>query len=142
MKIHIITIGKPKLPYAIIGWDEYWSRLSHYHQLQVSHINDKNNNYKSIQPIIKNNYVVALEITGKQLTSYELATFLEKRAIIDSNICFIIGGPDGLPKEIIKQANFLWSFSHLTFPHDLAMVILLESLYRASTIISNQPYHR
>ena len=83
-----------------------------------------------------------MEITGPQLTSEALAEFLDKRSFEGREVCFIIGGPDGLPQEVIDSADMLWSLSKLTFPHDLAMVVLAETLYRASTISVGHPYHR
>ena len=142
MKIHIITIGQPKLPYATSGWQEYWSRLKHYHDLRVTHISDKNNDAKHILEAAGSSYKIILEITGKEFSSPELAGFLEKRALDGREICLLIGGPDGLPTEVREAADYAWSFGRLTLPHDLAMVVLLEALYRASTINAGQPYHR
>jgi 23S rRNA (pseudouridine1915-N3)-methyltransferase len=87
-------------------------------------------------------YTVVLEITGTQLSSPELAGFLVKRELEAREVCFIIGGPEGLPREVIHKADYLWSLSKLTLPHDLAMVTLLEALYRASTINAGHPYHK
>jgi 23S rRNA (pseudouridine1915-N3)-methyltransferase len=143
MKIHIITVGEPKLPYAKAGWEEYTKRLAHYHTLRITHIPDKwayDGVY--IQQTAGTAYRVALVIDGKQLTSPELAQFLEKRALEAREVCFLIGGPEGLPEEIITSADFSLGLSALTFPHDLAMVILAETLYRASTISAGQPYHK
>ncbi len=143
MKLHIITVGEPKLAYARLGWDEYLKRLQHYHQVQITHIPDKyayDNDH--IRKAAGASYIVALEITGKQLSSPELATFLEKRSQEGRALSLLIGGPEGLPQDIRSAADFQWSFSALTFPHDLAMVILLESLYRASTIAAGHPYHK
>lgn len=142
MKLHIITVGQPKLGYAKDGWAEYWDRLMHYHQLRVTHIPDKQNDADHILEAGGNAYKIALVIDGQQMASPELAAFLDKRAIEAQEVCFIIGGPDGLTKHVIDKADYRWSFSQLTFPHDLAMVILLESLYRASTISAGHPYHR
>lgn len=143
MKIHIATVGEPKLAYARAGWEEYLGRLKHYHSLRVTHIADKYAyNAEYLLDACGNAYKVALVIEGKQLSSPELAEFLEKRAIDSRELCLMIGGPEGLPKEAIDRSDFAWSFSKLTFPHDLAMVVLLESLYRASTISAGQPYHK
>lgn len=71
-----------------------------------------------------------------------LARFLAKRSQEGREVSFIIGGPEGLPEEVINTADHKLSLSELTFPHDLAMVVLLEALYRASTINSNHPYHK
>ena len=142
MKIHLITIGQPKLAYAKAGWQEYLGRLRHYHSVRLSHIADKYAyDSQHLLAACGNAFTVALAIDGKQMSSPELAAFLEKRALDGRELCFVIGGPDGLPQSVIDAANAAWSFSKLTFPHDLAMVILLESLYRASTITAGQPYH-
>lgn len=142
MKIHIITVGAPKLGYAKQGWEEYFDRLKHYHQVRVTHIPDKKNDAASILETAGSSYKIGLAIEGQQLNSRELAEFIDKRALEGREVSFIIGGPDGLLPAVIEQADFHWSFGKLTFPHDLAMVILLESLYRASTISAGRPYHR
>jgi 23S rRNA (pseudouridine1915-N3)-methyltransferase len=141
MKIHIITIGQPKLAYAKQGWEEYWNRLKHYHQLRVTHIPDKQNDAEHILAAAGNSYKVALVIEGQQFSSPELSEFLDRRAQEGREVCFMIGGPDGLPPGVIQAADMQWSFGKSTYPHDLAMLMLLESLYRASTISAGQPYH-
>ena len=143
MKIHIITVGQPKLRYAREGWEEYLKRLGRFHQVRVTHLADKyayDSNH--IRAAIGNAYSVGLVIEGKQLSSPELAGFLEKRALDAKEVCFIIGGPEGLPVDIRSSVDTALSFSKLTFPHDLAMVILAETLYRASTIAAGHPYHK
>ena len=143
MKIHIVTIGEPKLAYAKTGWDEYLRRLQRYHQVRVTHLADKwANDASRIMQAIGNAYSVGLVIEGKQLSSPGLAAFLEQRAQEGREVCFIIGGPEGLPPQVRQGVNLAWSFSDLTFPHDLAMVVLAESLYRASTIAAGHPYHK
>ena len=142
MKLHIITIGTPKLSYAKQGWEEYFGRLKHFHDLRVTHISDKQNNTMKILETAGNSFRVVLVIEGNQLSSPELASFLEKRAQEGREVCFIIGGPEGLPEEVIEKSDYKLSFSKLTFPHDLAMVVLLEALYRASTINAGLPYHK
>lgn len=143
MHIHIITVGQPKLGYAKQGWEEYLKRLKRFHTVRVTHISDKyayDPNY--IQQIAGNAYTIALVVDGQQFTSPGLAAFLEKRALTNQETCFLIGGPEGLPEAIISQADFTWGLSRLTFPHDLAMVVVLETLYRASSINSGLPYHK
>jgi 23S rRNA (pseudouridine1915-N3)-methyltransferase len=141
MKLHIITIGQPKLEYAKLGWAEYYKRLSRFHQLRSTHIADKHNDVAHILAASGNSYRVGLLIEGDQLSSHELANFLEKRALDSREVCLIIGGPDGFPSEVIEVLDFKLSLGKLTFPHDLAMVILLEALYRASSINAGHPYH-
>jgi 23S rRNA (pseudouridine1915-N3)-methyltransferase len=142
MKLHVITVGQPKLTYAQVGWEEYWNRLRHYHDVRVTHIADKRNDALHILEAAGQSYKIVLVIKGQQFSSPQLAQFLDKRAQEGREVSFIIGGPEGLPPEVIQSADFTWSFSELTFPHDLAMVILLETLYRASTINASHPYHK
>ena len=143
MKLHIVTIGKPKLTYAASGWDEYLGRLQRLHTVRVTHLQDKYAEVAAkIRETIAGTYTVALEITGTMLTSRELADFLTKRELEAREVSFLIGGPDGLPQEIRQSANYRWSLSRLTLPHDLAMVVILEALFRAGTINAGLPYHR
>lgn len=142
MKLHIITIGSPKLEYAKFGWQEYFGRLKHYHQLRATHIADKHDDVAHILEVAGNSYKIILEIGGQQFSSPALATLLEKRALDGREVSFIIGGPEGLPVEVRQTADMQWSLGKHTLPHDLAMVSLLEALYRASTISAGQPYHK
>lgn len=143
MKLHIVTIGAPKLAYAKQGWEEYIKRLGRFHQVRTSHLADKYaDDAKQLMTTVGNAYLVAMEITGEQHTSEQLAAFLDKRAMDGREVCFMIGGPDGLPQETRAAADSRWSLSRLTMPHDLAMVVTAEALYRASSISAGHPYHR
>ena len=95
-----------------------------------------------IREVTAGTHTVALEITGTMFTSHELADFLTKRELEAREVSFLIGGPDGLPQAIRQSADYRWSLSRLTLPHDLAMVVTLEALFRASTINARLPYHR
>lgn len=142
MKLHLITIGKPKLTYAKLGWEEYLGRLQRYHTVRATHLADKYaNDASKLIEATGESYRVGLIIEGQQLTSRQLATFLEMRAVEAREVCFIIGGPDGLPSTVQAAMDFQWSLSKLTLPHDLAMVNLAEALYRAGTINAGTPYH-
>jgi 23S rRNA (pseudouridine1915-N3)-methyltransferase len=142
MKLHLITIGSPKLAYAKTGWEEYVGRLKHFHQVRVTHLQDKHDDATHLLEAAGNSYKVALVIKASQLSSPELANFLDKRAQEGREVSFIIGGPEGLPEAVRQKADLQLSFSDLTFPHDLAMVVLAEALYRASSINAGLPYHR
>jgi 23S rRNA (pseudouridine1915-N3)-methyltransferase len=143
MRVHIITVGQPKLAYAKQGWEEYLGRLKHYHSVRITHVPDKHAyDAPYLDQVSGSAYKIALVIDGTQLASPELAAFLEKRASDGREVCFLVGGPEGLPAQVIAEADFTWGLSKLTFPHDLAMVILLETLYRASTISAGLPYHK
>jgi 23S rRNA (pseudouridine1915-N3)-methyltransferase len=142
MKLHLITIGKPKLQYAKLGWDEYLGRLQRLHDVRVSQLSDKYaGDTTKILDTAGNAYKVALVIGAKDSSSQGLAAFLRKRELESREVAWIIGGPDGLPSEVIANCDLQYGFSRLTFPHDLAMVVLAETLYRASTINAGTPYH-
>jgi len=87
-------------------------------------------------------HLIALDLTGKTFSSEQLAQHLNHLQHISSHICFIIGGPEGLPKTCLTQSRERWSLSTLTLPHPLARVVLLEALYRAWSILNNHPYHK
>lgn len=143
MKLHILTIGSPKLRYAQMGFEEYRMRLSRHHALRVTHLGDKwSNDAEHILQASAKAYKISLVIDGgTELSSHALADFLNKRETEGREVCCMIGGPDGLPQAVIDQSDFRWSLSPLTFPHDLAMVIVSEALYRATTIGAGHPYH-
>jgi 23S rRNA (pseudouridine1915-N3)-methyltransferase len=142
MKLEIITIGQPKLSFAKEGFFEYIKRLKFFHDVVVIHLKDGSSDRKILDSI-GNNFCVVLDENGKEFTSKELAEFLNQKVLHGiSKMCFVVGGPDGHTDLIKQKADILWSFGKLTLPHDLAMVILSEALYRASTINVNHPYHR
>ena len=87
-------------------------------------------------------HVVLLDERGKQLKSRALATTLAEWQSGGRDLCFIIGGPDGVPDACRQRANFTWSLSDLTLPHGLARVLVVESLYRAWSLQTGHPYHR
>ena len=87
-------------------------------------------------------YLVALDEHGKSLTTLDLAKWLSQRQQDGRNLCFLIGGPDGLGPDILRKAHLRWSLSGLTFPHAMVRVILAEALYRAHSVLHNHPYHR
>ena len=87
-------------------------------------------------------YVITLELEGKQFSSTEFAQKIDNIFLTNSNITFIIGGSYGLHDDIKKKSNLALSFSKFTFPHQLFRVILLEQIYRAFKIINNESYHK
>ena len=90
----------------------------------------------------KDDYLVLLDEQGRQLSSPELANFIQLRANESAKtIVFLIGGAFGVSDEVKKRANYQWSLSKLVFPHQLVRLMLAEQLYRACTIIRNEKYH-
>jgi 23S rRNA (pseudouridine1915-N3)-methyltransferase len=90
----------------------------------------------------KNDYVIALDEHGVELTTRELSDWLAARMQDGRDLAFLIGGPDGLAKEVLERADFKWALSRLTFPHALVRVVLAEQLYRAHSVLTHHPYHR
>jgi 23S rRNA (pseudouridine1915-N3)-methyltransferase len=90
----------------------------------------------------RDEYVVALDERGVEMTTRELASWLAARLQDGRDLAFLIGGPDGFAAEVLQRCDFKWSLSRLTFPHALVRVLLAEQLYRAHGVLSNHPYHR
>lgn len=86
--------------------------------------------------------LVALDERGKQWSTAELAEQLETWMREERGVCFLVGGPDGLPQTCRERAQDLWSLSRLTLPHPMVRAVLAEQLYRAWTVTQNHPYHR
>lgn len=145
MRFHLITVGEPKLRYAKEGWAEYEKRLRRYHKLQVSRVTAKSQQQESeaIMRLAGTSRLILLDPRGQQFSSEALSQYIDAQAVSGcGELAFAIGGPDGHTQALRDRAYRLWSFGELTLPHDLAMVVLLEALYRASTISAGEPYHR
>lgn len=92
--------------------------------------------------IPQNCFLVILDERGQSLRSQQLAEQLKQWQFSGQNICFIIGGADGLSQQMKNRANILLKLSDMTLPHGMVRVILIEQLYRALSILNNHPYHR
>lgn len=90
----------------------------------------------------KNNYVIALDENGQQMTSPALAGLLDREASLGKTLTFQIGGSWGLDESLIQKADLVLSLGKMTFPHAIAKILLLEQLYRAHTIIAGKEYHK
>lgn len=155
MKIQLLSVGKAHEPYVKAGIELFTKRLSHYFTVEWLLIpSPKNaatlppNHLKKAEaePILRSlspdHVLVALDEKGRQLSSEQLAGFIQQNAVDSAkNIVFLIGGAYGLDESVQKKATLLWSLSTLVFPHQLVRLILAEQLYRACTIIRNEKYH-
>ena len=90
----------------------------------------------------KNDFIVALDVQGRSLSTEKLAGQFNKVREDGRNIALLIGGPDGLTKDCLESADARWSLSALTFPHPIVRVVLVEQIYRVWSILNNHPYHR
>lgn len=159
MKITIISVGKIKEKFYVDAIKEYSKRLSKYcdmkHEVIQDERADDNFSLKEIEQVkikegtkilskIKDNtFVFVLCINGNQLSSEDLANKLSALFLDGfSDLTFIIGGSNGLSDDVINRANYKLSFSKMTFPHQLFKVLLLEQIYRAFKINSNETYHK
>lgn len=143
MKILFITVGKPKNDYEKL-FSEYVKRITKFSKIEVWNIKENSYSEKKVfEKIKKGDFLVVLDEKGKNFSSQDFADFIEKKINnSQERMVFLVGPFDGHSDEMKNKADFLFSFSKLTFPHDLAMVILAESVYRALSIINNHPYHR
>jgi len=87
-------------------------------------------------------FVVSLDVTGKSWTTADLAKHLSNWQSLGSDVCLLVGGPDGLSTQASARAQQHWSVSKLTFPHPLIRVVIAEALYRAWSVNAGHPYHR
>ena len=150
--IRIITVGKLKEKYLLDAKEEYLKRLSKYTKIEIIELEDsKIDNEKDaleeekdriLKYINPKDYIITLEIEGKELTSLEFADLLDKTFINNSNITFIIGSSYGIHNSIKEKANYHLSFSKMTFPHQLFRILLLEQIYRSYKILNNEKYHK
>ena len=159
MKIRIICIGKLKEKYWASAAAEYSKRISGYANIEIVELkesklpsnpseSDENSvlireGQNILGKIKESDYVIAMEIEGEQIDSVDLAkkiqcAFDTKSSTID----FVIGGSLGLSDEVKKRADYGLSFSKLTFPHQMARIMLLEQIYRAFKINSGETYHK
>lgn len=159
MKITLVTVGKIKEKYLEQAIAEYSKRLARYCKLEILQVADEKTpdgasaaveeqikekeGERILSQVRDGSFVIALAIEGKMMSSEELAQKMDRLAVEGtSQITFIIGGSLGLSRKVLERADFLLSFSKMTFPHQLMRVILLEQIYRSYRIITGQPYHK
>jgi 23S rRNA (pseudouridine1915-N3)-methyltransferase len=140
----ILTVGKPALAYAKAGRDEYLARLRKFAPLEVITIKTSDPSRESSELLDRSEgcFRVILDEHGQQLTSRQLAAKIDAWQQAARPVAFIIGGADGHTRELLDAAGFLWSLGTLTLQHELALVVALEQIYRARTIMAGHPYHR
>ena len=144
--INIICSGKIKEKYLSDLIADYKNRINKYHKINIIELKDLNNLEQEAENIIKyisdKDYVITCDIKGKNYSSEEFATLIERTFIEHSTISFIIGSSEGISEKIKQRANVSISFSNMTMPHGLFRGILLEQIYRAFKINNNEKYHK
>lgn len=144
--IKIICLGKIKEKYLNDLIEDYKKRISKYHKIEIIELKDENDllvEKSNIEKHINNqDYVIAMDIDGKELDSVSLSNKLEETFNHNGTITFIIGSSYGIHEDLKNKADFRLSFSKMTFPHGLFRGILLEQIYRAFKIMNNETYHK
>ena len=159
MKITVLCVGKVKEKFFTDAIKEYSKGLSRYCKLEIVEVADEKTPDGASELVVSqikekeaermekylpdSAYVIALAIEGKKLTSEKLAEKIDSLGISGtSHLVFLIGGSLGMSDRLLKRADYLLSFSDMTFPHQLMRVILLEQVYRSYRIIHGEPYHK
>ena len=155
MKIQLWSIGKEHEPYIKTGTDDFTRRIARYYPVEWKLIAPPRNAAALSVPdlkkkegeiildaLTKDDWLVALDERGKQMTSEGVAELLQLRANERAkNLVFLIGGVYGLDEAVLKRCDSRWSLSLLTFPHQLVRLVLAEQVYRACSILRNERYH-
>lgn len=159
MKIRIISVGKVKERYLLAGINEYKKRLSTFTKLEILELEDEKIPDKAsamqeeqikekegkriLEKIRDDEYVILLDLHGKEIDSIELSKHLEQCMVNGKSvITFVIGGSLGLSKSVIARSDFRLCFSKLTFTHQMIKLFLLEQIYRSYKIMNHQTYHK
>jgi 23S rRNA (pseudouridine1915-N3)-methyltransferase len=149
MRVRILAVGTRMPDWVATAYEEYTRRLKTSMRVELEEIPQgkdkaraKADEQRRLLERAGDDYLVTLDEHGKSLTTLELAKWLSQRQQDGRDLCFVIGGPDGLGPDILKKASLRWSLSGLTLPHAMVRVILAEALYRAHSVLHNHPYHR
>lgn len=158
MNIRVICVGKLKEKFWQEACAEYLKRITGFTRIEIVELKEaklpKNASPADEQAVIEKesqsildkiqdrDYVIAMDLSGKQEDSVEFAKCLETISLGNSTIDFVIGGSLGLSDSVRKRADKKMAFSEMTFPHQLFRVMLLEQVYRAFKIINNETYHK
>ena len=155
MNIELIVIGKTDQQEVASLVEQYAKRVNHYCKFTVTTIADVKNT-RNMAPsrqkqlagemilrlISEGDWVVLMDERGRQFTSMEYASWLQKRMLSGvKRLAIVIGGPYGFSEEVYQRANEKISLSKMTFSHQIVRAIFAEQLYRAFTILNNEPYH-
>jgi 23S rRNA (pseudouridine1915-N3)-methyltransferase len=139
MRYRVVAVGRMKNAALRTACDDYLERLRHYARVDEREVKDE---ARILDAVAEDARLVALSTRGEQWTSTELADWTGRWEHDGRAVAFAIGGADTLPASVLDRAERVLSLSRLTFPHEMARLLLYEQLYRAYTIRRNEPYHR
>ncbi len=155
MKVVLLSVGKTDHPLLSQIIEDYRKKVNHYIPFEMRMVPDPKNRRslsekeqkaEEAQLLLKvlhpSDHVVLLDEKGKQYRSTEFARYLEKKShLVSRQLVFLVGGPYGFAPEIYERATEMISLSKMTFTHQMVRLVFTEQLYRAMTIIHNEPYH-
>lgn len=155
MKFQFWSVGKAHETYVKEGVEMFTKRICHYYTAEwqiipplknAAALSETDLKKKEGEIILnqlqKDDFLVLLDERGKNISSEQLAAFIQQQANNSiKRMVFLIGGAYGVSDEVMKRANYTWSLSALVFPHQLVRLVLAEQVYRACTIIKNEKYH-
>lgn len=155
VRARLVAVGERMPDWVGVGFAEYVRRLSHDLLLELVELKVgargkgrdpgramQDEGAAMLQAIPRDTHVVALDGSGQAWTSEQLAAQLAQWRMGGRDLAFVIGGPDGHAPEVLERATQRWSLGPLTLPHMLVRLVVVEQLYRATTIASGHPYHR
>lgn len=155
MKIRLLTVGTKMPAWVQAGVTEYAKRCSQYLGFSIVEVPlakrskttsveqcRKKESDELLARVAAEDFVVALEVTGKSHSTESLAQRVADLRLQGRNLSLLVGGPDGLADDCRARADECWSLSALTLPHPLVRILLTEQLYRVASILQGHPYHR
>jgi len=150
MNFRFIWVGRTRNKHYLSLEDDYLTRLAHFVKCERVVTRDSAPNdtteiegKRILEKLNPNAFVCLLDVSGRSISSPELAKEVEKWMIGGRReVCFVVGGAGGVSAEVAARADLRLSLSFLTFTHEMARVVLLEQLYRAYTIINGYPYQK
>jgi 23S rRNA (pseudouridine1915-N3)-methyltransferase len=156
MQIHLVFIGKTAFPDLDSAINRYLERIRRYVPAEIHIVKPEKIGRNTPEEAVreregarvlslagKEGFLVLWDQRGKQLDSPELARELERIQEREaSKVWMIVGGPVGVPQSLVARADLALSLSRMTFPHDIARLLIVEQLYRAFTILKGEPYHK
>lgn len=136
MRLRVVAVGRPRLAYARLGVEEYAGRIRRYAPLDLAFVREEG----ELLPKAEGHRKVVLDERGRLFTTEEL--YRRLLAWEGERVAFLVGGAEGHSEAVREEADLLLSLSPLTLQHELALLVLLEQLYRVLTLRAGHPYHR
>ncbi len=145
MKWKVLAVGKPSLPWAKTAADDYLERLGRVARVDLLTVREgiKTRSAGKLLELSEGSYRVVLDERGRSMRSSQFAQWIQQQEVSGRKaISVILGGANGHEPEVTQAADETWTLSPMTLQHEMALVLFLEQLYRAYTIMRGEPYHR